>query len=143
MSEWQSERLEDMKRLYVQRAFTGRGNGRAPGRGVEKAMTTPALNGFIPASPAMLRRLMEDPPPTSINSSCSAISGKSAYPASPTARQAALKHDRTHLKKRLKVNYIYLPESQQYILNDAGPYGRVSISPEMLHAFDASFTSIR
>jgi predicted DNA-binding transcriptional regulator YafY len=84
---------------------------------------------------AMLRRLMEGPATNEqlIQAVLQSV-GTSAYPASPTARQAALKHDRTHLKKRLKVNYIYLPESQQYILNDAGPYGRVSISPEMLHA---------
>ncbi len=84
---------------------------------------------------AMLRRLMEGPATKEqlIQSVLQTV-GTSAYAASPAARQAAFKHDLAHLKKHVKADYVYSLATRQYVLNDAGPYGRVGLSPEMLQA---------
>ena len=84
---------------------------------------------------AILRRLMEGPATSEqlIQSVLQTV-GADAYPTAPSARNSAFKHDRAHLKNRLGVDFLYLNESNSYILNDAGPYGRVSLSPEMLRA---------
>jgi hypothetical protein len=60
--------------------------------------------------------------------------GADAYPSALRARQFAFKHDRGNLKKRLGVDYVFEDATQLYVLNDAGPYGRVSLSPPMLRA---------
>ena len=60
--------------------------------------------------------------------------GADAYPSAPGAREYAFKRDRSNLKKRLGAEFLYLPDSKVYVLNDAGPYGRVSLSAEMLRA---------
>jgi len=84
---------------------------------------------------AILRRLMEGPASSEqlIQSVLQTV-GADAYSSASSARKSAFKHDRTHLKNRLGVDFLYLNESNTYILNDAGPYGRVSLSPEMLRA---------
>jgi predicted DNA-binding transcriptional regulator YafY len=84
---------------------------------------------------AILRRLMEG---TATNDqliqSVLQTVGADAYPSAPGAREFAFKRDRSNLKKRLGVDFLYLPDSREYVLNDAGPYGRVSLSAEMLQA---------
>jgi predicted DNA-binding transcriptional regulator YafY len=83
----------------------------------------------------ILKRLMEGPATSEelIQSVLDTV-GADAYPSVPSARQAAFKHDRSNLKKRLGVDHVWDPGTQFYILNDAGPYGRVSLSNAMVRA---------
>lgn len=84
---------------------------------------------------AILKRLMEGPATSEelIQSVLETV-GADAYPSAPSARQAAFKHDRANLKKRLGVDHVWDPKTNSYVLNDAGPYGRVRLSPPMLRA---------
>jgi len=60
--------------------------------------------------------------------------GADAYPSASQSRQAAFKHDRENLKHRLQVGFIFDSVKQSYSLEDAGPYGGISLSPKMLRA---------
>lgn len=84
---------------------------------------------------AILKRLREGPATNEqlIQAVLQTV-GRDAYPYAPQARQAAFKHDRTHLKNRLKVHYHFSTDLQTYQLDDAGPYGYISLSEEMLRA---------
>lgn len=84
---------------------------------------------------AILKRLMEGPATHEelIRSVLDTV-GADSYPSAPSARKHAFKHDRDNLRKRLRVDYVFDPKTQLYILNDAGPFGRVSLSPPMLRA---------
>lgn len=84
---------------------------------------------------AILKRLMEGPATNEelIRSVLETV-GADAYPSASSARKHAFKHDRDNLKKRLGVDHVWDPKTQLYILNDAGPYGRVALSPPMLRA---------
>lgn len=84
---------------------------------------------------AILKRLMDGPATNGqlIQSVLETV-GAEAYPSASSARQAAFKHDRTNLRNRLGVDHIWDPRTQHYVLNDAGPYGRVRLSPPMLRA---------
>jgi predicted DNA-binding transcriptional regulator YafY len=84
---------------------------------------------------AILKRLMEGPASgEELIQSVLETVGTEAYPSAPSARQAAFKHDRANLKKRLGVDHVWDPKTNRYVLNDAGPYGRVHLSPPMLRA---------
>lgn len=84
---------------------------------------------------AILKRLMEGPATNEelIQFVLDTV-GADAYPSVPSARQAAFKHDRANLKKRLGVDHVWDSKTNSYVLNDAGPYGRVRLSPPMLRA---------
>jgi len=84
---------------------------------------------------AILKRLMEGPATNEqlIESVLETVR-TDAYPSAPSARQHAFKHDRANLKKRLGVDFVFDNGTQLYVLNDAGPYGRVSLSSSMLRA---------
>lgn len=84
---------------------------------------------------ALLKRLMEGPATNEeLIQSVLDIVGADAYPSAPSARFHRFKHDRDNLKKRLGVGYVHDPKTQLYILNDAGPFGRVRLLPPMLRA---------
>ncbi len=55
--------------------------------------------------------------------------GAEAYPESETARQAAFKHDKAKLRTQFGVDFTRDPREDRYVLNDAGPYGYVELSP--------------
>ncbi|NUQ85575.1 MAG: WYL domain-containing protein [Anaerolineales bacterium] len=84
---------------------------------------------------AILKRLMEGPATSEelIQSVLDTV-GADAYSSAPGARKHAFKHDRDNLRKRLGVDHVWDPKTNLYILNDAGPYGRVSLSTPMLRA---------
>ncbi|HXF83861.1 MAG TPA: WYL domain-containing protein [Anaerolineales bacterium] len=84
---------------------------------------------------AILKRLMEGPATSEqlIQSVLDTV-GMDSYPSAPSARKYAFKHDRDNLRKRLRVDYVFDPKTQLYVLNDAGPFGRISLSPPMLRA---------
>lgn len=84
---------------------------------------------------AILNRLKEGPATgEQLIQSVLETMGADAYPSAPGARQAAFKRDRANLKKRLGVETVWDSKNQIYVLNDAGPFGRVSLSPPMLRA---------
>lgn len=84
---------------------------------------------------AVLKRLMEGPATSEqLFQFVLETVGTDAYPSAPSARRHAFKHDRDNLRKRLGVDYVFDSKTQHYVLNDAGPFGRVSLSPPMLRA---------
>jgi predicted DNA-binding transcriptional regulator YafY len=84
---------------------------------------------------AILKRLMEGPATNEqlIQAVCEIV-GPDVYPSASGARQEAFKHDRENLKKHLGVHFHFDNVRRIYILDDAGPYGRISLSPSMLRA---------
>lgn len=84
---------------------------------------------------AILKRLMEGPATSDeLIRSVQDTVGTDAYPSAPSARGHAFKHDRANLKKRLGVDFVFDSATQLYVLNDAGPFGGVALSPPMLRA---------
>jgi predicted DNA-binding transcriptional regulator YafY len=60
------------------------------------------------------------------------IVGDEAYPAEKPALQAAFKHDREHLRDRLRAEFIFDPVERKYILTDPGPFGRLDLTENSL-----------
>ncbi|GAB4483917.1 MAG: hypothetical protein OHK0031_07660 [Anaerolineales bacterium] len=84
---------------------------------------------------AMLRRLMEGAATNEqLVQAVLDLVGPEAYPSAPRARMYAFKHDRSKMKNLLGVDFVFDARNKIYVLNDAGPYGRVSFSPQMLKA---------
>jgi len=82
---------------------------------------------------SLLQRLMQGPASADelISFVCSKI-GESAYPKTKSARDAAFKHDRDRLKKKLGVEFQYDPVKNIYILTNPGPFGILDLSEDSL-----------
>ncbi len=60
--------------------------------------------------------------------------GRDAYPPGSQALKAAFKHDRERLRNQLGVRFHYNPVETTYSIEDAGPFGRLELSPVSLKA---------
>lgn len=58
--------------------------------------------------------------------------GDDAYPLKESARNAAFKHDREHLRGRLKADFVFDQAERIYLLTDPGPFGRLELSTDSL-----------
>lgn len=58
--------------------------------------------------------------------------GADAYPPGTEAAKAAFKHDRERLRNQLEARFHYDPVEMVYCLDDAGPFGRLELSPASL-----------
>lgn len=84
---------------------------------------------------ALVERLQRGPasPQELVQAVCDAL-GPDAYPPDPSARAAAFKHDRDHLRQHLDADFVYDPAARQYALTQAGPFGRLHLSDSALRA---------
>ncbi len=80
----------------------------------------------------LLKRLQQSPATAKMLMEFVESSIPGAYPAEPSARQAAFKHDREHLRSRLEVSFQYDPHTQHYSLTDPGPFGTLALGDESL-----------
>ncbi|OIO85312.1 MAG: hypothetical protein AUK01_06470 [Anaerolineae bacterium CG2_30_57_67] len=82
---------------------------------------------------AILQRLVRSPANSEeLIAAVRAILGDEAYPAEKSALQAAFKHDREHLRDRLRARFVFDPVERKYVLTDSGPFVRLDLTENSL-----------
>lgn len=81
---------------------------------------------------ALLKRLMQAPASREELLEYVETTLPGAYPPGDSAREAAFKHDREHLRDRLRVDFHFDPQDRLYLLDDPGPLGALDLGENSL-----------
>lgn len=81
---------------------------------------------------ALLKRLMQAPASGDALMKYVEATLPGAYPPGDSAREAAFKHDREHLRDRLGVDFHFDRQERLYLLDNPGPFGALDLGENSL-----------